>query len=243
MFTCAARPRTADGRAGAEDVDDVVAVGAVDDDDVGRAVAGGAADRAGQVDVDLDQVRAGQVVDGGRVGAAERVEVDRLDVVEVHHDVAEVAREAARGRRWRRPSKISAPALPLKSMRVVAGLAFDDVAAVAGVPLEDVVAGAEEGGVVALLAVDEVVAVAAEQQVDAVAAEQRVVARAAVDGDLDQRGEVAGGGERVVAAVGVEHEVLAGADVDGERRGVEAVEADARAVGGGGELLRRRCRR
>ena len=57
-------------------------------------VAGGAADRPGQVDVDLDDVGAGQVVDGGRVGAAERVEVDRLDVVEVHDDVAEVAGEA-----------------------------------------------------------------------------------------------------------------------------------------------------
>ena len=90
--------------------------------------------------------------------------------------------------------------------RVGAVLALDRVAAVAGIPLERVVAGAEERGVVALLAVDEVVAVAAEQEVDAVAAEQRVVARAAVDGDLDQRGEVAGRGEAVVAAVGVEDE-------------------------------------
>ena len=80
-------------------------------------------------------------------------------------------------------SKISAPPLPLNSMRVGAVLALDDVAAVARIPLEDVVAGAEEGGVVALLAVDEVVAVAAEQQVDAVAAEDGVVAGAAVDGD------------------------------------------------------------
>ena len=46
--------------------------------------------------------------------------------------------------------------------------------------------------VVALVAVDEVVAVAAEQDVGAVAAEERVVARAAVDGDRDQRGQVAG---------------------------------------------------
>ena len=74
--------------------------------------------------------------------------------------------------------------------RVAAGLALDDVAAVAGVPLERVVAGAEEADVVALLAVDEVVAVAAEQHVGAVAAEERVVAGAAVDGDLDQRGQM-----------------------------------------------------
>ena len=54
---------------------------------------------------------------------------------------------------------------------------------------------------------------------------------------LDQRGQVAGGGEGVVAAVGVEDEVLGRADVDRERRRVDAVEAHARAVGGGGELL------
>ena len=140
-------------------------------------------------------------------------------------------------------SKISSPALPLNSIVSVPSWPSIDVAAVARVPLERVVAGAEEGDVVALLAVDEVVAVAAEQQVDAVAAEDGVVARAAVDGDLDQRGQVAGGGEAVVAAVGVEHELLGGADVDRERRRVEAVEPDAGAVGRGGELPRRRRRR
>ena len=97
--------------------------------------------------------------------------------------------------------------------------------------------GAEQGGVVALVAVDEVVAVAAEEEVGAVAAEQRVVARAAVDRDGDQRGEVAGRGEAVVAAVGVEDELLGRADVDRERRGGDAVEPHAGAVGGGGELL------
>ena len=39
------------------------------------------------------------------------------------------------------------------------------------------------------------------------------------------------------AAVGVEDELLARADVDGERRRIEAVEADARAVGGRREDL------
>ena len=92
-------------------------------------------------------------------------------------------------------SKISAAPLPLNSHPVGAGLALDDVAAVARIPLEDVVAGAQEPDVVALLAVDEVVAVTAQQQVDAVAAQDRVVAGAAVDGDLDQRRQVAGGRE------------------------------------------------
>ena len=92
-------------------------------------------------------------------------------------------------------SKISAPALPLKSIVSVPSWPSTMSLPSPGIPLEDVVAGAEEGDVVALLAVDEVVAVAAEQQVGAVAAEDRVVAGAAVDGDLDQRGQVAGGGE------------------------------------------------
>ena len=60
--------------------------------------------------------------------------------------------------------------------RVGAGLAFDGVAAVARVPLEAVVAAAEERRSCALVAVDDVVAGAAEQQVGAVAAAERVVA-------------------------------------------------------------------
>ena len=86
-------------------------------------------------------------------------------------------------------------AVAVEQHRVGAVLAFDGVAAVARIPLEGVVAGAEKGHVVALLAVDEVVAVAAEQEVDSVAAEDRVVAGTAVDGDRDERGQVAGGGE------------------------------------------------
>ena len=106
-----------------------------------------------------------------------------------------------------------------------------------GSQLEDVVAGAHDPDVVALVAVDEVVAVAAEQEVDAVAAEDVVVAGTAVDRDLDERGQVAGGAERVVAAVGVEDEVLGRAHVDGERGRVDAVEADPGAVGRRRELL------
>ena len=86
-FTAAGSPVTAKPTPGARDADRVVAVGAVDDDGVGRAVAGAAARRRGEVEVDLRHVGAGQVVDGDRVGAAEGVEVDRLDAVEVHRDV------------------------------------------------------------------------------------------------------------------------------------------------------------
>ena len=77
---------------------------------------------------------------------------------------------------------MSSPMLePLKSSVSVAALALDGVAAVAGVPLERVVAAAERRRVGAAVAVDEVVAAAADQDVGAVAADQRVVAAAAVD--------------------------------------------------------------
>ena len=61
--------------------------------------------------------------------------------------------------------------------RVVAGLSFEGVAAVAGIPDEGVVAGTEERAVVAAVAVDRVVALAAQQQSRAFAAGDRVVSR------------------------------------------------------------------
>ena len=170
------------------------------------------------------------------VGPAERVQVDHLDVVEIHHDVADVASEA-------QPPAVGgaiealADGAAVEQHRVGAVLALDRVAAVAGIPLEPVVTGSEQRDVVGLVAVEEVVAVAAEQEVDAVAPEERVVARTPIDRDLDQGGEVPRRGEAVVAAVRVHDQVLRGADVDRERCGVDAVEPDACAVGRGGELL------
>ena len=58
--------------------------GAVDDDGVGLAVAGAAAGRAREVEVDAGDAGAGQVVDGDGVGAAQGVDVDLLDAVDVH---------------------------------------------------------------------------------------------------------------------------------------------------------------
>ena len=46
-----------------------------------------------EVQVDRGDVGSGQVVDGDGVGAAQGVEVDRLDAGEVHRDVADVAGE------------------------------------------------------------------------------------------------------------------------------------------------------
>src|SRR4029079_9863696 len=100
-----------------------------------------------------------------------------------------------------------------------------------------VVADAEKGDVVALVAVDEVVAVAAEQLVVAIASEDRVVARATVEGERDQRGEIARRADRIVAAVGVELEDLGGADVEQEGCWVDPIEAYPRAIGGYREHL------
>ena len=125
--------------------------GAVDDDGVGRPVALAAARRRRQVEVDLRDGGAGQVVDGDGVGAAQGVELDVLDAVEVHGDVGDVAGEphaAAVGRDVDLLGDVGA----VEQQRVGAGLALDDVAAVAGVPDEGVVAGAEQGGVVAAAA-------------------------------------------------------------------------------------------
>ena len=96
-----------------------------------------------------------------------------------------------RVRRTREPlaeTSMFSPMLePLKLRAFAAALAFDGVAAVARIPLEAVVAGAEQCGVRTDVAVDEVVAAAAEQQIGAVAAAQRVVAGAAVERQVGQR--------------------------------------------------------
>src|SRR5262249_52891459 len=152
---------------------------------------------------------------------------------EVHRDVPLFAEEAY-PRAVGRDVDVLVDVGAVEHHNVVAFLTLDDVAALAGVPHEGVVAGAEGDGVVAAAAVDRVVAVAAEQPVGAVAAGDGVVAGAAVDGDRDEVGQAVAGGDGVVAAVAVDDEVLGGADVQKERGGRDAVEADARPVGGDG---------
>ena len=236
MLTCAGSPVTVTVVPGADDVDRVVAVGAVDghgDRPRRRRVPPASPPRSISTCVTSVPVRSLTVI---VVGAAQRVELDVLDVVEVHGDVGDVAGEphpAAVGRDVDVLGDVGA----VEQQRVGAVLAFDRVAAVARIPDEGVVAGAEEGRVVAAAAVDDVVAVAAEQHVVAVAAGDGVVAGAAVDGELDQGGEAVAGGDDVVAAIGVDDEIFGGADVEGERRRADAVEAHARAVGGDGEGL------
>ena len=91
---------------------------------------------------------------------------DMLDIIQVHGHCGHVAEEAgacAIGREVDVLADVGA----VEQQRVDAGLALDDVVAIARIPLERIVSGAEKGDVVALVAVDEVVAVAADQDVGA----------------------------------------------------------------------------
>ena len=137
----------------------------------------------------------------------------------------------------------SSPMLePLNCSASVPALAFDGVAAVARVPLEGVVAGAQKRGVGALVAVDEVIAGAGVEGVGAVAAEQPVVARAAFEGER-LVGHVADDGDLVVAVAGVDVHLVERAAVELEvDRAVGAdVERERRPVRDDRELVRRPC--
>ena len=95
---------------------------------------------------------------------------------EVHRDVGDVAGEA-HARAVGGDVDVLVDVGAVEQHRVGAGLALDDVAAVARVPDERVVAGAQQRHVVAAAADDDVVAVAADEDVGAVAAGDGVVAR------------------------------------------------------------------
>ena len=144
-------------------------------------------------------IRPTQITDLDVVSAAERVEIDMLDVIQIHRDGRDVAEEAhplAVGRDVDFLGDVGA--VEEECIRPVPTL--DDVAAIARIPLEDVVARAEKGSVVAAIPVDEIVAVAADKKVRARAAEERVVARAAVHRDLHDAGRERCCGDHVVAA-------------------------------------------
>ena len=144
------------------DIDLVVAVGAVDDHLVVLAVPGIAADGGGEVGVDGLHVSTREVIDGDDVGAAKRDEVDPLHAGSVHGDVALEAEELepapVRGQ-----VDVLGDACAVEQHRVGAGLAFDGVAAVARIPDECVVAGAQARRVVAFVPVERVVSGAPDQ--------------------------------------------------------------------------------
>src|SRR6202035_3127769 len=87
------QPGDRDRGSGRRHADLVVLGSAVDRHGVGRAVAGGTPGAAGEIDRNLRHAGSGQVADRDVVGAAQGVERDVLDAVEVHRDVADVAGE------------------------------------------------------------------------------------------------------------------------------------------------------
>ena len=134
-----------------------------------------------EVDVDRRHAGPGEVVDDDLVDPAEGVDVERLDVVQVHDDVAGAPGERD-PRAVGRGGEVLVAARAVEHVGVVAGAALNDVGAVAGIPGEGVVVAAEEERRVrAAVAVDRVVAAAAEERLVAAAADERVVALAAVD--------------------------------------------------------------
>src|SRR5262249_31032960 len=153
------------GRAGsAGDADHIVAVRAFHNDVVRGAIACAAGE--GGVQVDLGHARAGEIVNRDLVRAAEGVEVDRLDAVQIHGEGAHVAGEAD-ALTIRRDVDLLVDGGAVEVHGIEAVLAFDDVAAVTRIPDESVVAGAHESHVVAGAADDLVVALAADQEIGA----------------------------------------------------------------------------
>ena len=184
----------------ADDAKNVSTLGGVHGDGICRSIA---APQAARSMLTCGHVGSTEIADHDVVGAAQRIEVDALDVVEVHGDVGDVASEEhppAVGHDVDVLGDISAE----EQHGVESVLTFNGVVAVARIPLEHIVTRAEEGNVVAVVAKDEIVAVAAEKNVGALAAEDNVVARTAVDGQLQDAGWQGRGSDAVVPAKAVD---------------------------------------
>src|SRR5262249_46514566 len=185
--------------------DVVVAGGAVDGHAVRRGVAGTTAGWRSQVDGDLRHVGADEIADCDIVGTAQGVNLDVLDTVEVHGDGADVAGEA-HPLTGGLDVELLVDVRAIEHERIDAIRALDDVAAVARVPDEQVVAGAEKGRVVAATADHSVVAVAAQQKIGALTSDDGVVAGAAVEGEHSIAGRQRRRGEGIIAVVTADDE-------------------------------------
>ena len=168
-------------RAAGDYADRVVGRGAVDSDGIRDGVALAAARHRRQIDGDLLDGGSGEVVDVDVVDAAQRCELDILNAVDVHNDIADVAEQP-------RPLAVGGDVDALvdvgaiEDQRIGAGLALNDIAAVAGIPGERVVTVTEQRHVAAATAVDDVIAITADQPVVALASGDAVGAGAAIDG-------------------------------------------------------------
>ena len=161
------------------DGEDFAARTSIHRDRVAYAIATGAIRDLGEVNHDFAHICAAQIADIDVVDAVAREDLDALEVVLGHDDVADVARQedvvAARGER-----DVFVCGRAIEFVRIETRLAVDGVAAIAGIPDEQVITVTHECGVVAAIAVDDVVARAARQHIRARAALDLVVARAGV---------------------------------------------------------------
>jgi hypothetical protein len=73
--------------------DRIGASGTVDQDGVVLSVPGNAAERPGEVDIDLLEVGTGEIIHRDAVVSAEGMEIDGLDIIHVHLDAGDVAGE------------------------------------------------------------------------------------------------------------------------------------------------------
>src|SRR5262245_12921701 len=208
--------------------DHVVVVRAIDDDVVGRAVAGSAARSRFEIEVDLGHVRAAQVVHGNLVDAAAGREVDALDVIQIHDNAGDVAGKSD-ARAVGRDIDLLGDGGAVELHGVEAGLSLDDVVVVARVPDEGVVAGTHLGHVVTVPTIDEVVALAASQ---------RIVAQTAVDDQIDRAGRQAGGVDGVDPCLAIHSQLVLSRDAAGDvDDGLQAVYADAGRAAVDGDLI------
>ena len=236
--TWAGKPVDDDRAAVADDADMIVGVAAVDGDRVRRAVAMPPWRR--QIDRDLLHIGAGQIVDDDIVGAAQGVELNAFDAVEVHRDVGDVTGEQ-RPRAVRRDVDVLVDVGAVEQQRIEAALALDHIAAVARVPDERVVAASQKRHVVAATADDGVVSVAGEQGIRALAADDRVVAGAAVDRQLGQAGDEARGVDHIVPRASADDDIFDAVGLDDDiadagHRGTLSVCHHADRIGGVGAV-------
>src|SRR5436190_3877634 len=192
--------------AAADYLDLIDASRAIDDHGVGLTVSLAASRHCGEVDRDLLHVRSAEIVDRDGVGTAQGGEPDLLDAAEVHDDGTDVAKQPG-ARAVRRDVEELVDIGAVEDKRVGAALTLDDVAAIARIPDERVIAVAKGCDIIAAPAGYGVISVAAGESVVALTAGDDVVAGASVDHNINEGG---GGIDRIVAPESIDRERVVG---------------------------------
>lgn len=169
-------------------VSDLNVIVIVDEDGVGRPIA---ISIHPEVYVELGNSATRRIIDVNVVGATQRVESDLLHTGQVHRDIAKIAREQSPAAGLGRKGEVLSPGTAVEQHGVEPRAAVQPVAAVPGVPNQQVVAsasehvvgaGAADQGVIAIAAGQHVASAAALQSVIPIPAKQLVIARAADQG-------------------------------------------------------------